>query len=415
MPDIHQGWHEDPWRRHEARYFSAGKPTDLVRDGTREGHDPPPDEIPDFFDPAPVGRDDTTAALRKRPLRSIPGYVLYLGCIAVLVALAFGWNALVPASNSSVLAGLDINCGSHASSPFHLSSTPIVIDNDLPVAGVCIHGRGPYPFVVDSGASFTLMSSHLASRLHVHHTGDPVRLATIGSNSTRCSASVWPTQLTTWSVGPLALPPDQTVFVGPVHSLPDGIDGVLGSDVLSRFGAVRIDYGSSRLLLSGTKGAPRLSVPGLEGAVLHVPRQLVHGTYDLSTPATTVDSGSPGAALITEVSVNGRTEPFKVDTGASESAIDAAVERQIAEADALTTGTPQVLHGPFCTYTDQVVDNLHVRIAGSSVPREPLLVATGSEEGVQGILGADVLLDANGAEPWVLLDYRDGYLVVGSK
>jgi hypothetical protein len=61
------------------------------------------------------------------------------------------------------------------------------------------------------------------------------------------------------------------------------------------------------------------------------------------------------------------------------------------------------------------VDNLHVRIAGSSVPREPLLVATGSEEGVQGILGADVLLDANGAEPWVLLDYRDGYLVVGSK
>jgi hypothetical protein len=34
---------------------------------------------------------------------------------------------------------------------------------------------------------------------------------------------------------------------------------------------------------------------------------------------------------------------------------------------------------------------------------------------VQGVLGSDVLLDAKGSEPWVLLDYRDGYLLVGSK
>jgi hypothetical protein len=74
-----------------------------------------------------------------------------------------------------------------------------------------------------------------------------------------------------------------------------------------------------------------------------------------------------------------------------------------------------LLNGPFCTYTAQVVDNLHLRIAGSSVPPEPLLIATGSEAGVQGILGADLLLDVNGSAPWVLLDYRDGYLVVGSK
>jgi hypothetical protein len=39
-----QGWHEDPFRLHEARYFSAGRPTKLVRDGDVESYDEPPDE-----------------------------------------------------------------------------------------------------------------------------------------------------------------------------------------------------------------------------------------------------------------------------------------------------------------------------------------------------------------------------------
>jgi len=37
-----QGWYEDPFRLHEARYFSAGKPTKLVRDGNIESCDEPP-------------------------------------------------------------------------------------------------------------------------------------------------------------------------------------------------------------------------------------------------------------------------------------------------------------------------------------------------------------------------------------
>ena len=36
-----QGWHADPFGRHEERYFSAGQPTSLVRDGSTEGHDDP--------------------------------------------------------------------------------------------------------------------------------------------------------------------------------------------------------------------------------------------------------------------------------------------------------------------------------------------------------------------------------------
>jgi hypothetical protein len=37
-----QGWSDDPFGLHEARYFSAGKPTKLVRDGGKESYDEPP-------------------------------------------------------------------------------------------------------------------------------------------------------------------------------------------------------------------------------------------------------------------------------------------------------------------------------------------------------------------------------------
>jgi hypothetical protein len=37
-----QGWHADPSGLHEMRYFSAGQPTKLVRDGRLESYDEPP-------------------------------------------------------------------------------------------------------------------------------------------------------------------------------------------------------------------------------------------------------------------------------------------------------------------------------------------------------------------------------------
>jgi hypothetical protein len=37
-----QGWYRDPYRVHDDRYFSAGQPSKLVRDGGIEDYDPPP-------------------------------------------------------------------------------------------------------------------------------------------------------------------------------------------------------------------------------------------------------------------------------------------------------------------------------------------------------------------------------------
>lgn len=39
-----EGWYEDPFEVHEARWFSAGHPTDLVSDAGKESRDAPPDQ-----------------------------------------------------------------------------------------------------------------------------------------------------------------------------------------------------------------------------------------------------------------------------------------------------------------------------------------------------------------------------------
>ena len=45
---VAQGWYQDPYAIHEHRYFSAGLPTKLVRDGGHESYDAPPDgPVPD--------------------------------------------------------------------------------------------------------------------------------------------------------------------------------------------------------------------------------------------------------------------------------------------------------------------------------------------------------------------------------
>jgi hypothetical protein len=38
-----EGWYKDPYGEHEARWFSAGTPTSLVRDGRVESRDEPPE------------------------------------------------------------------------------------------------------------------------------------------------------------------------------------------------------------------------------------------------------------------------------------------------------------------------------------------------------------------------------------
>jgi hypothetical protein len=77
-----QGWSADPFGLHEERYFSAGRPTKLVRDGTVESYEDPPSdtyEVPDdepeaeAFAPAPAAAPARYAPGRYAPVRYAPG------------------------------------------------------------------------------------------------------------------------------------------------------------------------------------------------------------------------------------------------------------------------------------------------------------------------------------------------------
>ncbi len=62
MNESLEGWYTDPFGRHEARWFSSGRATFLVKDGNIESHDEPPDEatsvVPERI--VPVGSRDST-------------------------------------------------------------------------------------------------------------------------------------------------------------------------------------------------------------------------------------------------------------------------------------------------------------------------------------------------------------------
>jgi hypothetical protein len=54
-----EGWYQDPYRLHDARWFSDGTPTALVRDKGVESHEPPPNTS--FTgQPDPIAEDAST-------------------------------------------------------------------------------------------------------------------------------------------------------------------------------------------------------------------------------------------------------------------------------------------------------------------------------------------------------------------
>ena len=111
----------------------------------------------------------------------------------------------------------------------------------LAVVPVKINGHGPYSFALDTGASTSLIDSQVAKELRVPKTGTRQRIAGIASVSKVASIKV-----KEWSVGGVRLPATTIVEA----NLPFvGVQGLLGSDMLSQFDIVTIDYGNSRLVL----------------------------------------------------------------------------------------------------------------------------------------------------------------------
>jgi hypothetical protein len=116
----------------------------------------------------------------------------------------------------------------------------------LVLVPVTISGHGPYDFVLDTGASVSLIDETLAARLGLAVTGANHPVSGIGG-----TVQVPFVSISHWQMGRLALPTAQLgsgSLPGDQHASP--ARGLMGSDILSQFGTITINYDDSTLTVA---------------------------------------------------------------------------------------------------------------------------------------------------------------------
>jgi predicted aspartyl protease len=122
----------------------------------------------------------------------------------------------------------------------------------LALASITIQDQGPYTFVVDTGASRTVVDRPVVDSLHLEpEPGTPIASDVSGE----VEATV--VRVTQWRLGDVDLPATIVASIdlsGPnapalQEALGRRVDGLLGSDVLSEYGAITLDYVRSTITL----------------------------------------------------------------------------------------------------------------------------------------------------------------------
>jgi Aspartyl protease len=118
----------------------------------------------------------------------------------------------------------------------------------LALVPVYINGHGPLPFAVDTGASRSLIAPALAVRLRLPARGSAGTLRGVTGAAAAENFAV-----ASWRAGTVSLPPSMIAAIGSAAGGSAtglrGPVGLLGSDVLSRYGKIAIDYDKGLLVL----------------------------------------------------------------------------------------------------------------------------------------------------------------------
>jgi predicted aspartyl protease len=113
----------------------------------------------------------------------------------------------------------------------------------LAVVPVTLDGHGPLTFILDTGSSQSVVDRAVAQRLGLPLAGRARQVSGVS-----CAAAAQPVHVTSWQVGTVGLAAQNLDSV----ALPiPGLNGLMGSDVLYRFGTITIDYAASRLVIGG--------------------------------------------------------------------------------------------------------------------------------------------------------------------
>jgi Predicted aspartyl protease len=230
---------------------------------------------------------------------------------------------------------------------------------------ITVHGK-PYYFVLDSGATVSVLDTSLAKSAAL-----PTSSAGGSSKTIGCTEHNGIAQISDWSLGSTALPParlpTQNLGFGKLKINGRPVGGLFGADALTAVGRVRIDYRTGMVTLHAS--APR----GGDAVKL---RTLPTGPQD---------------ALIAPVRIEGHVVPMVVDTGASRTALQATTATSLKLAHA---GSRVSVNAAGCKTSAQPVRLADASIGGRHLP-DAVIVATtrGSPYGsaVPGAFGSDLL------------------------
>jgi hypothetical protein len=112
------------------------------------------------------------------------------------------------------------------------------------VVAIHIGGSGPFSFILDTGASGSVVSSAVARELSLPVSGSVGPLSTAGGVVQRADV----TRVTQWRMANVALPTTDLVILD-LGGRSSGLDGLLGSDVLSQYGTATVDFNRGVLTL----------------------------------------------------------------------------------------------------------------------------------------------------------------------
>ncbi len=269
---------------------------------------------------------------------------------------------------------------------------------------VCLEGQGPFPFVLDSGAGQSTIDAGLARRLHLPAAGSAGQFAGVG-----CTGTAQPVEVGSWSLDGVSLAAQPlTAATLPQIGGKGEPAGLLGSDVLGRFGAVRVDFAAGALVLPGVEGATLSGSAPYTGPQGPPPSALTLG-HGVAVPLTVTPT--PGAVSLS-VAVRFASSPprsFVVDTGSSQSVVSSALARVRSLPG---TDLAQRQSTVCSVITVPLVHSGRWSVPG--LPLHPQLIGstdlgTISLTGTQGLLGSDQLKRYG----WVVLDYAGGQMVLG--
>jgi Aspartyl protease len=270
-------------------------------------------------------------------------------------------------------------------------------------ANVCVGGKGPFPFFIDTGSAGSEIDGKLADELHLEKTGTSQVASGAG-----CSFRTQPVRMPAWSVAGIPL---EGQTLGAVDDAAiyqaSGAVGTIGSDVLARFGAVRIDYKAETMTVEGGEGEP---IEGLvEAAEGPLPKGLVNGTPKVVAPM--VVQALPGS-VTTRVEVSfgkGESLAFLPDTGAPRAGY---IDPTRAKALGLKPNGKTYKQRTFCS-TSEVpgVESGEWSIAGKPLRPQPLPVTPLITSVLaDGLIGGRTF-DEYGS---VVFDYAGERLVLGA-